>query len=208
MGPARAPLVLLTLLCACVAREGGAFPGCPLEGEAVSPAVRALNRLKNRALTPAPADLDREATIAGLLAPGDDRDRWSERSAATVVGYVRDVRVGGVETVNCYAREVDRRDTHLELVADPEDRGALPVIAEVTPGWRAFMARRGSDWSTDSLRAALAGRWVRVTGWLMFDAEHARQAENTASGNPGNWRQTAWELHPVTALEVVAPPPR
>ena len=34
-----------------------------------------------------------------MLAPGDDRGRWSEGRAATVVGYVRDVKVGGVETV-------------------------------------------------------------------------------------------------------------
>lgn len=195
------------LVLACESR-GGAFAGCPVEGEAVSAGVRALNRLKNRAAAPTPADVDDDVTLAGLLAPGDDRDRWSEGRAVSIVGYVRAVKVGGVETVNCYARDPARRDTHIELVADPADPGELPLIVEVTPGWRAHVGRAGSDWSTDSLRAQFAGRWVQVTGWLMFDAEHARQAENTAPGAPGNWRQTAWEVHPVTALEVVAPPPR
>jgi hypothetical protein len=40
----------------------------------------------------------------------------------------------------------------------------------------------------------------------MYDGEHQGQAEHTAPGRTGNWRATAWELHPVTAIELVAPP--
>jgi len=191
-------------LCACGGAPG-AFPGCPVDGEAVRANVRGLNRLKNRAVSPLAADIDSTVTLGALLAPGDDRGRWSERRAATIVGYVRDVKVGGVETVNCFAKVPDHRDTHIELVADAADTGQLPLIVEVTPWWREQALGRGLDWSTDGLRAALRGRRVRVTGWLLFDAEHERQAEHTAPGSAGNWRATAWELHPVTALEVVGP---
>ncbi len=180
----------------------GAFPGCPVEGDAVSPAVRGMNRLKNRAKAPAPDDIDSTITLEGLLAPGDDRTRWSERRAVSIVGYVRYVGVGGVESVNCKARTPDHRDTHIELTAD-SGAGELPVIVEVTPSWR---TRTGSDWSTDALRATFLDHWVRVTGWLFFDAEHKGEAENTAPGRPGNWRRTAWEVHPVTAIEVIVPP--
>jgi hypothetical protein len=121
------------------------------------------------------------------------------------VGYVRDVKVGGVETVNCGARTPDHRDTHIELVADSLDGGELPLIVEATPWWRRHAASAGMDWSTDSLRATVRGRWVRVTGWLLFDREHQRQSENTAPGRFGNWRATAWELHPVTGVEVAEP---
>jgi hypothetical protein len=177
----------------------GAFPGCSATGDASSPAVRALNRLKNRSAVPADSEVDSTVTLSALLAPGDDRERWNEGRAASIVGYVRDVGVGGVETVNCHAKRPDHRDTHIALVADSEDAGQLPVIVEVTPWWRAHAA--GADWSTDSLRAAFQGRWVRVTGWLMFDVEHQWQAEHTAPGRAGNWRATAWELHPVTRIE-------
>jgi hypothetical protein len=198
-----AALLALTLLAACRG-SGGAFPGCPEEGEAISRRVRALNRLENRGATPTGADLDPDVTLDALLAPGDDRGRWDERRAARIVGYVRAVQVGGVETVNCLARDPDHRDTHIELVRDPVDRDALPVIVEVTPSWR---TRAGvGAWSTDSLRASLLGRWVRVTGWLLFDGEHSAHAENTAPGRAGNWRQTAWEIHPVSALEAIAAP--
>jgi hypothetical protein len=193
------------LLLACTT-EDGAFPGCSATGEGRTSRVRALNRLKNRVAVPVARDIDYAVTLDALLAPGDDRDRWSERRAAIVVGYVRDVEVGGVETVNCLARTPDHRDTHIELVPDPEDGGQLPLIVEVTPAWRRIAASRGSDWSTDSLRSLLLGRRVRVTGWLLFDMEHRRQAENTAPGRVGNWRATAWELHPVTEVEVIGAP--
>jgi hypothetical protein len=208
MRPPYASYVLgVALLLACTT-EDGAFPGCPAAGDGRTSRVRALNRLKNRGTVPADRDIDSAATLSALLAPGDDRDRWSERRAAIVVGYVRAVEVGGVETVNCFARRPDRRDTHIELVPDPDDSGQLPLIVEVTPAWRRRAAIRGGDWSTDSLRSRLQGRWVRVTGWLLFDTEHRREAENSAPGRVGNWRATAWELHPVTEVEVVVQPSR
>lgn len=207
MRPSVASTLLgVAVLLACTT-EDGAFPGCPARGVAVSSGVRALNRLKNRVATPVAQDIDSAVTLAALLAPGDDRGRWSERRAATVVGYVRDVKAGGVETANCFAKTPDHRDTHIELVTDPQDGGQLPLIVEVTPWWRRHAAGRGSHWSTDSLRSLLLGRSVRVTGWLLFDTEHERQAENTAPGRAGNWRATAWELHPVTGVEVPAHSP-
>ena len=205
----RPPLTLAyfmaTLLLACIAGKA-AFSRCPVEGDAVTAGVRSLNRLKNRATPPVAQDIDSTVTLTALLAPGDDRDRWSERQAAIVVGYVRDVKVGGVETVNCHAKTPEHRDTHIELVTHPEEGEQLPLIVEVTPRWRESAASQGGDWSTDSLRSSLLGRWVRITGWLLFDTEHEREAENTAPGRAGNWRATAWELHPVTRVEVVAPP--
>jgi hypothetical protein len=47
------------------------------------------------------------------------------------------------------------------------------------------------------------GHWVQFEGWLYFDLGHATEAENTAPGNPENWRATAWELHPVTKITVL-----
>ncbi len=103
------------------------------------------------------------------------------------------------------ARDLPDRDTHISLVLDPTRHG-LPVIVEVTPRWRAMMAAQHVDWSTTALRKQLLGRWARVTGWLLFDYEHANAATNTAPGRPRNWRATAWEIHPITALEVVSRP--
>jgi hypothetical protein len=183
------------------------YDGCGMEGDASAPSAQALNRLKNRYTAPAPAEVDTQVTLAALVRPGDDRARWSDDRGAVVVGYAHDVKPGGIETTNCRARALPDRDTHIELVLDPMGAsGPQRVIVEVTPRWRALMAAKGVDWSTPALRRAYLGRWVRVTGWLLFDAEHANAAENTAPGHARDWRATAWEVHPITAIELVPRP--
>jgi hypothetical protein len=44
---------------------------------------------------------------------------------------------------------------------------------------------------------------VRFEGWLMFDEEHRDESEHSNPGQAGNWRATAWEIHPVTMFKVV-----
>lgn len=181
--------------------------GCPLEGDASNPAVRELNRLKNRTAAPDPRQIDPAVTLDALLQPGDDRSRWRDRRGAEITGYVQDVKVGGVETVNCHASDPEHRDTHIELVLDPMNAAEdHRVIVEVTPRMRILADQRGEDWSTSALRDHFQARWVRVRGWLLFDTEHESQSVNTAPGRSRDWRATAWEIHPVTSLEVTARP--
>ena len=199
------PLLAVLLLAAPALPAQEVYDGCGMAGDATAASAQALNRLKNRHT--APAQIDSQVSLVALVAPGDDRTRWSDTVGASVVGYVHDVKPGGIETTNCRARDLPDRDTHIELVLDPmQAAGGQRVIVEVTPRWRAIMAARGVDWSTAALRRDYLGRWVRVTGWLMFDAEHANASENTAPGRPRNWRATAWEVHPITAIAVVPRP--
>jgi hypothetical protein len=41
---------------------------------------------------------------------------------------------------------------------------------------------------------------------MTFDSQHANAAENTNPGGANNWRATAWEIHPVTDIQIVAAP--
>jgi hypothetical protein len=68
------------------------------------------------------------------------------------------------------------------------------------------MAESGTDWATTTLRTQFRHKWVKVRGWMMFDAQHANAAENTNPGGQHNWRATAWEIHPVTSIKVVPAP--
>ena len=180
---------------------------CPPEGIAQRPQVRAINLLKNRETGPTPNQNDPEVTLEAMLVPGSDRDRWSNTSGGDIVGFVWDVKVGGIETCNCKATDPANRDTHIELVVDPGNTAAIDrVIVEVTPRWRQKMAAQGIDWSTSKLQSTIMHKWIHVTGWLLFDFEHQNQAENTAPGNSKNWRGTAWEIHPITSMEVVPAP--
>lgn len=183
------------------------YNGCGMEGDARSSGVQALNRLKNRYA--APQQIDPAITLAAILAPGRDTGRWKVKQGAEIVGYVFDVKVGGIESTNCHARAAEQRDTHIELVLDPmAGSPSQRVIVEVTPRWRAIMAAQGVDWSTRALRDKLLGRWIKVRGWMLFDMEHQNESENTAPGRQRNWRATAWEIHPITSIEVVQRPAR
>jgi hypothetical protein len=183
---------------------------CGLEGTATSDAAKALDRLKNRYILPNEEDVDPEVTLAALLAPGDDLDRFDEKKAATITGYVIDVKVGGKETCNCRAVNPIDRDTHVELALSKKAQEKQRVIVEVTPRLRALMKAKGIDWTTDALRDpenAIKGKWVKVTGWMLFDSMHVPEAENTSPGGLKNWRATCWEIHPITSLKVLDGPP-
>ena len=82
------------------------------------------------------------------------------------------------------------------------------VVVEVIPRWLAIVAAQGVDWSTRALRDRLLGRWIKVRGWMLFDVEHQNASENTVPGRERNWRATAWEIHPITSIEVVQRPAR
>ena len=80
------------------------------------------------------------------------------------------------------------------------------MVVEVSPRIRKLMSEKGINWDTKTLRDKLLGRWVKFEGWLFFDEEHANAAENTNPGRERNWRATAWEIHPVTNIEITVRP--
>lgn len=191
----------------------GEFNGCPPQGTPSPQGSRyqqllALNRQKNRSATPTDADVDPNVTLAAMLRRGSDAGRWNDARAADVVAYVYHVKPGGrSETVNCRLPGDDNRDTHIELTLSSTDTDpSRRVIVEVTPRWRAAMAAAGVDWSTRALQNTIEGRWVRFRGWMFWDDEHDDEAENTNPGGSNVWRATAWEIHPVTSMTIVARP--
>ena len=192
-----------------VADDAQVLANCPIVGDTADPRVQALNTLKRRMTLPTPADIDPRVTLKALVAPGDDANRWDDKRGATIEGFVADVKVGGVESVNCHTSDPAFRDTHVELTLDPMANDETRyVIVEVTPQFRQKMAQQGLDWSTGTLRNTLLGRRVRIGGWLMFDGEHKQNAKNTASAGAHIWRATVWEVHPITSIQVLPGKPQ
>jgi hypothetical protein len=174
---------------------------CPSEGIALTGRARHLHRLKNRTASPQPADYDTTVTLEKLLAPGDDTNRWSTNLAARVEGEVIDVAYAGSEATNCF--DPRRRDVHILIATRKGAAKSEHVVLEVTPPLAEMAAEQGLDWREQSLHSELVGHWVQFEGWLYFDVGHAEESENTAPGNPENWRATAWEIHPVTKITVL-----
>ena len=183
------------------------FDGCGLDGNTKTVNLKKLNQLKNRYTVPKDDQIDHSITLSALLAPGDDKTRWNSTSGAEITGFVLDVKPGGKETCNCSKTDPVHTDTHIELVLNSTDTlGTQSVVVEVTPRLRAIMEADGTDWSTKTLRTQYRHKWAKVSGWMAFDSQHANAAENTNPGGANNWRASAWEIHPVTDIQVIRTP--
>jgi len=170
---------------------------CPNAGIALTARARNLHRLKNRTALPQPADFDPRVTLDALLQPGDDSSRWSNDRAARVQGLVIDVGYARPEATNCF--NPCRRDIHILIAKHSGAAKTEQVVVEVTPNWQ----EQRSDWTAATLREQLVGHWCEFEGWLYFDLGHGEESENIHPQQSGNWRATAWEIHPVTKITVI-----
>jgi len=191
-----------------------AFHGCAMDGTTKIKSVQPLNQLKHRFTAPSSQDIDQSITLAAMLKRGNDRSRWKNTQAAEITGYVAEIVPGGKESVNCCnskmtASQCPNHDTHIALVIDPKQQGKTRhVVVEVTPRWREIKEKDGEDWSHSRLQKTLFHKWIKVRGWMMLDIENVNASENTAPGSSNNWRATAWEVHPVTSIEILPGPPK
>jgi len=174
---------------------------CPSSGLGFSTAQRNRHRLKNRTSLPQASDFDPQLTLANVLQPGRDETRWSHTRAARVEGYVVSIGRGGIELANCYSP--CRRDIHINLALRPDAPPTEQMVLEVTPYFERLVAAQGGDWSERKLRETLLGRWCRFEGWIFFDEVHAKESTNTFEKGSKIWRATAWEIHPITRIEVI-----
>ena len=157
-------------------------------------ATRHLRAMKDRTVAPASVETLTVADFA-TLPLGLPLAEYAEieRRGVVVEGYVPHIYL------------VEDRDMHLDLapVADTADY----AITEFTPQWRRRMKRASYDEVVAELRPAIGGvtpwdqppRRVRITGWLCYDYEHERRFFHHKHGNAIS---PAWEIHPVTGLEV------
>jgi len=189
---------------ACV-RAGGAVDRVrDVSGECLFAAGQTCGQLLEESHElPAAADFDPRVTLDAMLTPGEDRSRWQHSRAGAIEGCIVRVHDAEVESANCLSGT--RLDAHIEVALRPDAPPNERVIVEITPPMREWAASRGVDWSTGTLRRQLTGRRARIEGWLLFDDEHDEESENTRPGHRGNWRATAWEVHPVMAIVVSDP---
>ena len=199
--PHRILLVAVVVVLVLITVWLGLAQNCPSVGIALTRRAAQLHRLKNRTAFPRAAEFDLNVTLDKLVTPGNDTHRWSTNRAARVEGEVIDVAYAGSEATNCF--NPNRRDIHIHIATHKGAAKNQQVVLEVTPNWADWASANGLDWSEQTLHAQLVGHWVQFEGWLYFDVGHAEESENTAPGNPENWRATAWEVHPVTKITVV-----
>lgn len=203
---ARPVLLSFLLLAGCggaAALAQGSAP-CPPEGDATKAKVQRYNAKAARTDEASDDDIDDTADIGALIAPGDDTLRWEADTAVEVTAFLLDVRDGGPTSANCHSGNPANYDTILDLSPSPNfSDSSHRIIAVITPQWRRIAARNGADWSTRAIRARYVQRTVTIRGWLLFNADAAARSVNTAPlAGIGITRATAWEIHPVTWIEL------
>jgi hypothetical protein len=177
------------------------YRGCPAEGDGGD---GAFNRLKNRV----DSTTFVATTFAQLLAlgwpraiEGRYRSEWGlvnrrrvgadEGRPLAVEGFFSWARQAGPEGVNCHRQSPDARDWHIWLVGTRAGARSRSIVVEATPPVR----ERHPRWSIETIRElGRQGKRVRVSGWLLMDAEHPDQLNRT--------RGSLWEIHPVIAIEI------
>ena len=187
-----------------LAAQSGSAGNCPPQGDAKKAKIQQLNELRARMVEPSDDDYDDTADVSALIEPGDDSQRWQSSTAVEITAYVLDVQDGGPTSANCHSMNPADHDTVLYLTpgASVSDNGHR-LVAVITPRWRRLMAKNGFDWSTGAIRAKYLLQYVSIRGWLLFDFEAAAVALNTAPlAGASITRATAWEIHPVTGIEL------
>jgi hypothetical protein len=176
--------------------------GIPREGKGGDPL---LNAQKNRNTAPTTVKQMTVQEIIGL--PHDvldaegrrNRDKWSgsatsyaekvESQGVILDGFLVRAKESGLESANGYVDSL--RDFHIWISDAAGDEKASSVIVEMTPRWKAIHP----EWRLRYLTAlSRTHARVRVTGWLLWDEEHASEVEKS--------RGTQWEIHPITKFEV------
>ena len=174
---------------------------CPASGLPLTAARSAEHILKNRTSLPRTEDFDSRVTLAAMLEQGADDNRWSDAHAARIEGFVVAVGKAGIELANCWSP--CRRDIHINVALRSDAPANEQVIVEITPSFQRWATANGGDWSAETLQRTLVGKWVRFEGWLYYDSAHAKESSNTFKEGEDLWRATAWEIHPVTKVEIV-----
>lgn len=172
------------------------------EGEGGDPD---LNRMKNRNTAPTEVVEYSVEKIIGM--PHDILDQEGKRRRTTwypasrlqaekyesqgarVTGYLIRAKESGPESCNGYSDSL--RDYHLWLSSTPDGDRSRSMIVEVTPRWRSVHP----EWRLSNfVKLSNQHAQVRVTGWILWDEEHASEVEKS--------RGTQWEVHPITKFEV------
>ncbi len=170
---------------------------CPPKGDSHSQRTQQLDIRKNRTTTP--ASFDNTITLDKILSPGKDLNRFSNDAGAKIEGYIISVIPEGGESCNCHSNDSADYDYHIYLSQSQNIiKHRNCIVVEITPKSRTLHP----EW-TEVFLNGLIGKKVSVGGWMLYDFKHKA---NSLRDNPNGtkvWRNTCWEVHPVTSINVV-----
>ncbi len=193
-------LLLVSLLCPILILSAPKHkkPKCHgVLGDASDRPTQVLDSLKNRSNAPTSYD---NVTIDDILAPGKDSARFNNDMSAKITGFVIDDTLEAGESCNCHSPLSAQHDFHIYMSNKAKARKRECMIVEITPAFRDIHP----EW-TEQFVYSLRGKKITVSGWMLYDFKHTSSSIKYNPGGKMLWRNTCWEVHPVTSVEVVSP---
>ncbi|MBL0180987.1 MAG: hypothetical protein IPP96_01365 [Chitinophagaceae bacterium] len=170
---------------------------CPKYGIADTPEKKKLNTLKNAGVTVSGSRTPESLPLKNLLPSRKraDRNLYADGAYVVTEGWLISFEEEGPEACNCNKakKSLKNGDVHMYLGLKKNALKKDCIVVEITPAFK----KKHPDYA-DMLEENIQ---VRITGFLLYDFIHEKDAINTCNSCAGAWRRTCWEIHPVTEIE-------
>ena len=187
-------IIILFLQGYCLAQP------CPKYGNSTTPEKRKLNTLKNAGVNVSASRVLEFVPLKNLLPSKKRKDRnlYADGAYVYTEGYLISFEEEGPEACNCdkAKKSLKNGDVHMYIGLKKNALKKNCIVVEITPAFK----KKNPDYA-DLLEE---NTMVRITGFLLYDFIHEKDAINTCSSCTGAWRRTCWEIHPVTGVEKLS----
>ena len=172
---------------------------CPKSGSAKTAKQKQLNIAKNKSVsvssskTPVFIPLDSMITTAKQ----DDVNWFIVGDYIVTEGFLINAIEEGPESCNCSGADANLKngDVHMYLGLTKNAKPKNCMIIEITPAFK----KKHPDYE----KWLTPGKKIRVTGYLLYDFIHRKDALMTCTNCGKTWRNNCWEIHPITNIKLL-----
>ena len=172
---------------------------CPKSGDATTPEKKKLNIAKNKGVTVSSTKVPEFLPLKNLMPTHQriDRNLYADGAYVYTEGFLTSFEEEGPESCNCgkAKKSLKDGDVHMYLGLKKNAVKKNCIVVEITPAFK----KKHPDYALLLQKNAK----VKITGYLLYDFLHEKDAFTTCTSCDGIWRKTCWEIHPITDIEIL-----
>ena len=170
---------------------------CPKSGSAKTTKQKELNVAKNKSVTTSktPSFIALDSLVSDTKQ--DDKDWFTSGDYITTEGFLINAIEEGPESCNCGEADAGDKtgDVHMYLGLTKSAKPKDCLIIEITPAFK----KKNPDYE----KYLTVKKKIRVTGFLLYDYIHRKDALMTCKKCKKVWRNNSWEIHPITKIIIL-----
>ena len=172
---------------------------CPKSGSATGQKGMQLNIGKNKSVNVSSSKTPISISLDSMLSTTkqDDKDWFNVGDYIITEGYLVNAIEEGGESCNCGNANATLKtgDVHMYLGLTKNAKTENCIIIEITPAFK----KKHPDYG----KYLTLKKKIRVTGYLLYDYIHRKDALMTCKKCSSIWRNNSWEIHPITKIETL-----